>query len=142
MDKKSLKMPKTVHLKNWSLWSNGVTRQVNFNETKIGGKCQAWKSKMRHFWWFSNTVRRKTLLVDRSEFSILNIRPYCWCKDIPLRTSAWMSNAHVGWNTRSEKKVPGFSGSKFLISLMIGVLVPSMNFYQLVDIFAQSLLWN
>ena len=100
------------------------------------------KFKWDLFGWFSNTVHRKTLLVDRSEFSILNIRPYCWCKDIPLRTSAWMSNAHVGWNTRSEKKVPGFSGSKFLISLMIGVLVPSMNFYQLVDIFAQSLLWN
>ena len=27
-------------LKTWSLRSNSVTRQVNFNRTKIGGKCQ------------------------------------------------------------------------------------------------------
>ena len=27
-------------LKNWSLRSNSVTRQVSFNKTKIGGKCQ------------------------------------------------------------------------------------------------------
>ena len=38
----SLKMPKMVNLavkKNWSLQSNSVTRQVNFNDTKIVGKC-------------------------------------------------------------------------------------------------------
>ena len=33
-------------LKTWSLWSNSVTRQVNFY----------WTKKMRHFGWFSNTV--------------------------------------------------------------------------------------
>ena len=27
-------------LKTWSLRSNSVTRQINFNRTKIGGKCQ------------------------------------------------------------------------------------------------------
>ena len=27
-------------LKTWSLRSNSVTRQVSFNRTKIGGKCQ------------------------------------------------------------------------------------------------------
>ena len=44
MDKSWLKMPKVVHfvefLKTWSLRSNSVTRQVSFNRTKIGGKCQ------------------------------------------------------------------------------------------------------
>ena len=30
-------------LKTWSLRSNSVTRQVSFNRTKIGGKCQNWK---------------------------------------------------------------------------------------------------
>ena len=44
---------KMVHfgefLKTWSLRSNSVTRQVSFNRTKIGGKCQNWKIKMRHF---------------------------------------------------------------------------------------------
>ena len=33
-----------------------VTRQVNFNWTQIGGRCQNWQTKMRHFGWFSNTV--------------------------------------------------------------------------------------
>ena len=43
-------------LENWSLRSNSVTRQVNFNQTKIGEKCQCLKIQMRHFGWFSNTV--------------------------------------------------------------------------------------
>ena len=36
-------------LKTWSLRSNRVTRQVSFNRSKIGGKCQNWNVKMRHF---------------------------------------------------------------------------------------------
>ena len=43
-------------LKTWSLRSNSVTRQVSFNRTKIGGKCQNQKIQLRHFRWFSNTV--------------------------------------------------------------------------------------
>ena len=43
-------------LKTWSLRSNRVSRQVSFNRSKIGGKCQNWKIQMRHFGWFSNTV--------------------------------------------------------------------------------------
>ena len=43
-------------LKTWSLRSNSVTRQVGFNGTKIGRKCQNWKIQMRHFEWFLNTV--------------------------------------------------------------------------------------
>ena len=35
---------------------NSVTRQDNFNRTKIGEKCRDWKSQMRQFMWFSNTV--------------------------------------------------------------------------------------
>ena len=35
---------------------NSVTRQVSFNRTKIGGKCQNWKIQMRHFELFSNNV--------------------------------------------------------------------------------------
>ena len=54
-------MPKIVHfgefLKTWSLRSNSVTRQVSFNRTKIGGKCQNAKIQMRHFGWFSNNVK-------------------------------------------------------------------------------------
>ena len=33
-------MPKNGPFKTWSLRSNSVTRQVNFNRTKIGRKCQ------------------------------------------------------------------------------------------------------
>ena len=33
-------------LKTLSLLSNSVTRQVNFNKTKIFGKCQNWKTEM------------------------------------------------------------------------------------------------
>ena len=43
-------------LKTWSLRSNSVTRQVNSNRTKIGGKCQNSKIQMRHFEYFSNNV--------------------------------------------------------------------------------------
>ena len=53
VDKSWLKMPKMVHfcefLKTWSLRSNSVTRQVSFNRTIIGGKCQNSKIQMRHF---------------------------------------------------------------------------------------------
>ena len=52
VDKSSLKMPKIVNfdevLKTQSLRSNSVTRQVNFNWTKIG------KFKWGIFRWFSN----------------------------------------------------------------------------------------
>ena len=35
-------------LKTWSLRSNSVTRQVSFDRTKIGRKCQTSKIEMRH----------------------------------------------------------------------------------------------
>ena len=64
-------MPKMVHfgefLKTWSLRSNSVTRQVSFNKTKVGGKCQNWKTQMWHFGWFSNTVH--VYLIDFSAIS-------------------------------------------------------------------------
>ena len=37
-------------LKTWSLRSNSVTRQVSFNRTKIGGKCQKFKNSNATFW--------------------------------------------------------------------------------------------
>ena len=41
-------------LKDWSLWTNSVTRLMNFRRTKINGKWQISKNEMRHFWCFSN----------------------------------------------------------------------------------------
>ena len=37
-------------LKTWSLRSNSVTRQVSFDRTKIGGKCQNGKNSNATFW--------------------------------------------------------------------------------------------
>ena len=34
-------------LKTWSLQSNSATGQVTFKRTKIGGKCQHWKFKLK-----------------------------------------------------------------------------------------------
>ena len=63
LDKNWLEMPKIVNfgefLKTWNMRSNSVTRQVNFNRTKISGKCKNWKTQMWHFDWFSNTVSLK-----------------------------------------------------------------------------------
>ena len=61
VDKSYSKMPKIVHfgeyLKTWSLRSGSVTRQVSFNSTKNGGKCQNSEIlQMRHFEYFSNNV--------------------------------------------------------------------------------------
>ena len=57
-------MPKMVQFgkffKTYSLRSNRVNRQVCFNESKIGAKCQNWKIQMRHFGLFSNTVSVST----------------------------------------------------------------------------------
>ena len=47
-------MPKIFHfvefLKTWSLRSNSITRQVSFNRTKFGGKCQNSKNSNATFW--------------------------------------------------------------------------------------------
>ena len=37
-------MPKWRDFEAWSFRLNSVTRQVNFNRTKIGGKCQNWNA--------------------------------------------------------------------------------------------------
>ena len=39
-------------LETCSLQANRVTRLVTFNRTKIGGKCQNWKTQMRHIGLF------------------------------------------------------------------------------------------
>ena len=57
-------------LKIWSLRSNSVTRQVNFNWTKIGGKWQNSKIQMRYFGWFSNTVRSVKALLPVMRYSL------------------------------------------------------------------------
>ena len=48
-----MKNAKLVHfgkfLKNWTLRSNSVTRQVSFKRTKIGEKCQNSKIQIWHF---------------------------------------------------------------------------------------------
>ena len=74
-------MPKMAHfgefLKTWSLRSNSVTRQVSFNRTKIGGKCQNSKNQMRHFWQFSNSV-----LGAQTSFRLSAILKFVWSSRI------------------------------------------------------------
>ena len=57
VDKSLLKMLNLASF--WKPWkrSNRVTRQVSLKRSKIGGKCQSWQIQMRHFGWFSNTVK-------------------------------------------------------------------------------------
>ena len=71
-------------MKTWSLWSNSVARQVNFNRTKISEKCQNLEVQMRQFCWFSNNVSRageigqtcrafsQTFLTTRLSFQAFN----------------------------------------------------------------------
>ena len=67
-------MPKIVNfgefLKTWILRSNSVTRQVIFNRTKNGEKCQNWKSQMRHFEQISNTVLSHQLMYPKLKSSV------------------------------------------------------------------------
>ena len=64
VDKSWLKMPKIVHfgefLNTWSLRTNSVTRQVNFDRSKIGGKCQNWKFLNATFWVIFKHCARAT----------------------------------------------------------------------------------
>ena len=85
-DKSLLKMAIVINfcefLKTCSLWSNSVTRQVNFNWSKIGGKCQNWRSNMRHFRWFSNTMSDKiyfkTSYHNNFHFQSSRLATSCW----------------------------------------------------------------
>ena len=92
-------MPIIVHfgefLKNWSLRSNSVTRHVTFKRTKIGGKCQNQKLKMRHFESFSNIVRLR-------DFHFWSFRSFLatfpWICILWLWIINWLKIAHVGNN--------------------------------------------
>ena len=71
-------------LKTWRFRSSNVTRQVNFDRTKIRGKCQNLEIQMRQFCWFSNNVSRageigqtcrafsQTFLTTRLSFQAFN----------------------------------------------------------------------
>ena len=83
VDKSSLKIRKMVQfgefLKTYSLRSNRVTRQVSFNGSTIGGKCQNWKFQMRG--WFqtfwislSSTVVTASAVVEiKYAFQVGNV---------------------------------------------------------------------
>ena len=67
-------------VKNWSLRSNSVTRQVNFNWEKIGGKYQNSKIQMRQFWLFSKTFGPKIQISTWEKFELgtkIRLLPQC-----------------------------------------------------------------
>ena len=51
-----------------------VTRQVNFNRTKIGGMCQNLKTQIRHFGWFSYTVHTVWNWLKKYHFQVLRAK--------------------------------------------------------------------
>ena len=65
--------------KSLILLSNSVTRQVNFDRTKIGGKCQNSKIQIRHFGWFSNTVPKSTRQQAWAKF-FFPMTPWCMAR--------------------------------------------------------------
>ena len=80
VDKSCLKMVNFGDfLKTWNFWSKSVTRLVNFERTKIGGKYQNCKILMRHFGDFQTLCLR---------LDIINIFLFFFAADIarlPLR---------------------------------------------------------
>ena len=87
-------MPKMFHfgefLKTWSLRSNSVTRQVSFNRTKIGGKCQNAKNSNATFWMiFKQCEQVNTYIL--------------WLVVLQMRLFKWFSNSvwfHIWINSR------------------------------------------
>ena len=67
-------------LKTWSLRSNSVTRQVSFKRTKIGGKCQNWKTQMQFIGWFSNTVSSDSVSFINDLGCLDTINDFLSCK--------------------------------------------------------------
>ena len=113
-------------LKTWSLRSNSVTRQVSFNRSKIGGKYQNWKIPMRHFGWFSNTVRLLSYLwfvLERATHSISSKRKCNWQQWFIFRKYSksrfWSISYHeIG---QCSKKVSFHYYVKFLFKTFLGL---------------------
>ena len=80
-------------LETWSLRSNSVTRQVNFNRTKIGGKCQNSKIQMLHFGWFSNNV---TYLCQ--EMTTVQIQKFPKPYSVSWDAFYWHTHLHVSFS--------------------------------------------
>ena len=82
-------------LKTWNLQSNSVTRQVSFNRTKIGGKCQ--NAKKLKYDSLSNFQAMFSTLIIIWDKNALN---YCfsmrqksiprWARDNFLRATTTM----------------------------------------------------
>ena len=74
VDKSSLKMAIMIHfdefLRIWRFRLNSVTRQLNFITTKVGWKCQNWKTQMRLFGDFQTLWLRQSIH-ENSNFRFL-----------------------------------------------------------------------
>ena len=66
-----------------------VTRQVTLNGTKSGGKCQNWKTQMRHFEGFSNAVASVQSVWNSLKMSNSVKQCYQTCQ-YPIRQNAKM----------------------------------------------------
>ena len=100
-------------LKTWSLRSNSVTRQVSFNRTKIGGKCQ---NSSATFWViFKQCVLLKLFFVGSTgklesfHFDFL-FSLFCWVesrivgKMLCIKSTDWPGD-FIFWQRLSIRKV-------------------------------------
>ena len=100
VDKSSLKLPKIVNLA--SFWNSEACCQTVLPDrstligTKIGAKCQNWKTQMRHFWWFSNSVT--------TMYGIVNgLKTSGWKKDVVMyRKRHFLNNGLLSSVTRRK----------------------------------------
>ena len=75
-----------------------VTRQVNYNRTKIGGKCQISKIQMRQFGWFSYIVLSLLFYLLSLGNAILKchmVHFFVLEKKIPKFTTVWYGNLAI-----------------------------------------------
>ena len=97
-------MPKMVHFgeffNTWSLRSNSVTRQVSFNRTKIGGKCQKLKNSDETFGViFKQCAYPSGFIVGRIQRSVLRRMAAA------LATQGSLETRCLPWEYRSAKMI-------------------------------------
>ena len=81
-EKVSLKIPSHIYIlrgqKLIKITQNSVTRQFNFNWTKIGGNFQNWKMQKRHFWQFLNIAKTHIFSIFVLKILINEWEFYVW----------------------------------------------------------------
>ena len=83
----------------WSLRSNSVTRQLSFNRTKIGGKCQ---NSNTTFWEIFKQCELSSSGICMREPSFISV--YGWCHEVWPSKKAPFVNNNLCWPRPTEKR--------------------------------------